>query len=91
MTSSFSSAGFAWPFGEPHHLADEERRDRLLAGDILRDLLRIRRDDFIDHRLDRAGVGDLLRLVALVDLGEVLAFGEARVQKLLQHLAGELA
>ena len=37
------------------------------------------------------GVGDLLRLLALVDGGEVLVLLEAGVEELLEHLAGEFA
>src|ERR1700758_2834824 len=46
---------------------------------ILLELLGVGGDDFVDHLFDGGGVGDLLRLVALVDLGEVLAFGEGGV------------
>src|SRR5256885_11113072 len=56
----------------------------LLASAILIDLLRICGDDFVNHLLDSSGVGDLLRLLALVDGGEVLVVLECGVEKLLR-------
>ena len=77
VTNSFRQRGICLSLRQPHHLADEERSHRLLAAAILCHLLGVRRDHLVDHRLNRARVRDLLRLVALVDLGKVLALGRS--------------
>ena len=65
---SFTCAGFALPLRRLHHLADQRVERLLLAGAVVRDLLRVGREHLVDQLLDRAGVGDLLQAALLDDL-----------------------
>src|ERR1035437_1582800 len=76
---------------QPHHVADEERSDCLLAAAILLHLLRIGRDHLVDHSFNDGRVRNLLRLVPQIHLGEVFPFCKACIQQLLQHLARQVA
>jgi len=71
--------GVGLALADAHDLAYEERGYRALAAFELGYLRGVRGDDLVDHSLDGGGVGDLLRLVAVVDEGEVAALGEAGV------------
>src|SRR6185312_3919949 len=77
--------GIRLAFGSAHHLSDEKPRERLFAGAVLLHLFGVGRDSFVNQHFNRRGVGNLLRLFALVDGLKVLAFLEAGVEELL-HL-----
>ena len=64
---------------------------RLHAAFVLRHLRRIGSNHLVDQLLDRTGVSNLLRLLALIDSREVLALFKADVEKLLELLGADLA
>ena len=61
--ASWTSAAFAWPRGRLHDLADEEA-DRRLAGPVVGDGRRVRGQDLVDDRAERADVRDLAQAAA---------------------------
>uniref|UniRef100_E6PYF8 NAD-specific glutamate dehydrogenase n=1 Tax=mine drainage metagenome TaxID=410659 RepID=E6PYF8_9ZZZZ len=83
--------GVGLAFGGAHHLADKKSGDGFFACAVLGDLGGISGDDLVDKGFDGVGVGDLLRLFALVNRGEVLALVEADVEELLELFGAELA
>src|SRR5262245_44145450 len=74
--------------GRLHHLADEPaERLRLRLG--LRHLVRIGRDDLVDHLFDRREVGDLLHAARFDDGAGLTALLPDDLEQILGNLAGD--
>ena len=70
-----------------HHLPDKKRKHFVFAAGIFLDLLGIIGDDFTDTRFDRAGVGDLLQVLA----GDYLLGAVRDLPHGFEHLFGDFA
>src|ERR1022692_1470910 len=78
-------------FRRLHHLAHEESSHCLLAGKILLHLFRVGCEHLVDHCFNCRRVRNLLRLLAVVDDGEVFTLLEAHIEELLELLRADLS